>query len=210
MSDSSESLREPWPSLPRQREGAAFGMWVFLASEVLFFGALMLTYAVYRTLYQDGFYAASHETSILYGTINTALLLTSSLIMTLALQASKLNLRRATVACLLLTGALGVAFLAVKGLEYSDDLKKHLLPGAGFSLHQPATRLFFALYWTMTAVHAVHLGIGIGITLILAFAIQTGRVEVNTPKAEPIGLYWHFVDTIWIILYALIYLPGRP
>ena len=211
MSESPQILRAPWPSVARQREGAAFGMWVFLASEVLFFGVLMLSYAVYHTLYPNAFYAASHETSILYGSINTALLLTSSLVMTLALHASKLQLRSETVVCLLLAAVLGVVFLAVKGLEYSDDLKKHLLPSApGFSLHEPGARIFFALYWIMTAVHAVHLGIGIAVTLLLAFSIHWQRVVVNTPKAEPVALYWHFVDTIWIILYALIYLPGRP
>ncbi len=209
MSDASQILKEPWPSVSRQREGAAVGIWVFLASEVLFFGALMVSYAVYRTLYPAAFEAASHETDILYGTINTALLLTSSFIMTIALHASQMRLRRLLVICLLLTAAFGIAFLVVKGLEYAEDLDKHLLPGPHFGLSPPATELFFALYWVMTGVHAIHLAVGIIIVLILATAIERESVVPDSPAVEPVALYWHFVDTVWIILFALIYLPGR-
>ena len=210
MSDASDILREPWPSVPRQREGVSFGMWTFLASEVLFFGTLLVSYAVYRTLYPQAFAAASHETNILYGSINTALLLTSSFVMTVALRASQARLRRLLILCLLLTAAFGIAFEVVKGLEYADDLRKNLLPGPDFKLGQAPARLFFGLYWILTGVHAVHLAVGIALVGLLAVAVLLGRIAAESPAVEAIGLYWHFVDTIWIILFALIYLPGRP
>ena len=210
MSDASDILREPWPSVPRQREGVSFGMWTFLASEVLFFGTLLVSYAVYRTLYPQAFAAASHETNILYGSINTALLLTSSFVMTVALRASQARMRRLLIFCLLLTAAFGIAFEVVKGLEYADDLRKNLLPGPDFKLGQAPARLFFGLYWILTGVHAVHLAVGIALVGLLAVAVLLGRIAAESPAVEAIGLYWHFVDTIWIILFALIYLPGRP
>lgn len=209
MSDPSEILREPWPSVARQREGVAFGVWIFLSTEVLFFGGMFLSYAVYRTLFPEAFRIASHETDILYGTINTALLLTSSLTMTIALHASLLGRRRLLVLCLLLTAALGLAFLAVKGLEYAEDLKKGLLPGPNFALEPAATRLFFGLYWVMTGIHAVHLAIGIAIAGFLTLLLLRRSIVPESTAIEGASLYWHFVDSIWIVLFALIYLPGR-
>lgn len=210
MSESARILHDPpWPSVPRQREAATFGMWTFLASEVLFFGALIAGYTVYRVLYPHAFAVAAHETNILYGSINTALLITSSYTMTVAVQASEARLRRLLLFALVLTAVIGVAFVAVKMLEYKDDLDKQLLPGVHFALHPAATRLFFALYWVMTGVHAIHLSIGIVLTLALAYAVASDREIVDSSKVSPIALYWHFVDTIWIVLYALIYLPGR-
>lgn len=210
MSDSSEILREPWSSVPRQREGVAFGVWIFLGTEVLFFGGLFLSYAVYRTLYPGAFRIASHETDIVYGSINTALLLTSSFVMTVALHASGLGRQRFLVFCLLLTAGLGLAFLAVKGLEYADDIGTRLVPGPGFALDPPATQLFFALYWVMTGIHAIHLAIGIALVGGLAALVLRGSIAPQSPAVEGTSLYWHFVDSIWIVLFALIYLPGRP
>jgi len=210
VSDTTQILHEPWPSLSRQREGFAFGMWCFLGSEVLFFGGLFISYAVYRTLYPHAFEIASHETNIFYGSINTALLLTSSFIMTIALHASQGRMRRMLVFCLILTAAFGLAFLLVKGLEYADDLHKNLLPGPNFALKPDETRLFFALYWVMTGVHAIHLSVGIALTGSLALLVLSRRLATQSPAVEAIGLYWHFVDTVWIVLFALIYLPGRP
>ena len=171
---------------------------------------LVLGYTVYRTLYPQAFSIASHETNILYGSINTALLLTSSFIMTLALQVSQLRRRGLLVALLVLTAAFGAAFLAVKSLEYIDDLHKSLLPGPHFDLHPAATRLFFAFYWISTGIHAIHLTIGVFVTLTLALSVLVRRVVADSPAVETVALYWHFVDTVWIVLYALIYLPGRP
>ena len=210
MSDSDAILREPWPNVARQRDGAAFGMWLFLATEVLFFGALFLTYAIYRTLYPAEFRAAIAETNLFYGTLNTIVLLTSSLVMTVAVRSADLGLRRAALACLAITAALGLAFVVIKGLEYGDDLDKHLWPGNDFRLKDlPAAQLFFALYWVMTGVHAIHLAIGIGLTVVLAVSLARHRLALRSPAVETVSLYWHFVDTIWIVLYTLLYLPGR-
>jgi cytochrome c oxidase subunit III len=209
MSDAT-ILREPWPNVERQRYGATFGIWTFLATELLFFGALFLTYAVYRSLHPEAFRVASHATDIVYGTTNTVILLTSSLIMTIAERAATDGLRRVTSTCLLLTAALGTAFLVVKGFEYSNDISKGLVPGPEFPLHPASTQLFWALYWVMTVVHAIHLTIGIGAVLLLMVLVNRNAIPLRTPASEVISLYWHLVDVIWVTLYALIYLPGRP
>ena len=137
-------------------------MWIFLASEVLFFGALFCAYAVYRSFNVEAFRIAGAHTEIVYGSINTVLLLTSSLTMTVALRAATVQLRELTLFCLAVTAALGVAFLVCKGLEYRDDLKEHLFPGPHFPLSPPATQMFWGFYWIMTGIHAVHLSAGIG------------------------------------------------
>jgi cytochrome c oxidase subunit III len=209
MSDAT-ILREPWPNVERQRYGATFGIWTFLATELLFFGALFLTYAVYRSLHPEAFRVASHATDIVYGTTNTVILLTSSLIMTIAERAATDGLRRVTSTCLLLTAALGTAFLVVKGFEYSNDISKGLVPGPEFPLHPASTQLFWALYWVMTVVHAIHLTMGIGAVLLLMVLVNRNAIPLRTPASEVISLYWHLVDVIWVTLYALIYLPGRP
>jgi cytochrome c oxidase subunit III len=209
MSDTA-LLREPWPNLERQRYGASFGIWTFLATELLFFGGLFLMYAVYRTIHPEAFRVASHETDIIYGTTNTLILITSSLIMTFAERAASEGLRRLTIICLLVTAALGTAFLVVKGFEYSDDIAKGLVPGPQFSLHPASTQLFWGLYWIMTVVHAIHLSVGIGAVLVLTVLIKRTVVPLQTPASEVISLYWHLVDVIWVTLYALLYLPGRP
>ncbi len=209
MRDRATVLRFPWPSVDRQRQGVAFGMWTFLASEILFFGGLFLSYAVYRALYPQAFDIASHATNMFYGTLNTALLLTSSFVMTLALHGSEKRARGVVTGCLFITGAFGLAFLAVKGLEYADDIDKRLIPGPDFALKPDATRLFFALYWVMTGVHAIHLAVGVVLVTYLGAELLRERMAVESPAIEATSLYWHFVDSIWLVLYALIYLPGR-
>ena len=203
-------LREPWPNLERQRYAASFGIWTFLATELLFFGGLFLSYAVYRSLHPEAFRVASHETAIAYGTTNTLILLTSSLIMTIAERAAVEGLRRLTITCLLVTAALGTAFLVVKGFEYAEDISKGLLPGPDFPLHPASTQLFWGLYWIMTGVHAIHLTVGIGVVLLLTALISRATIPLQTSASEVISLYWHLVDVIWVTLYALLYLPGRP
>ena len=212
MSDAGALLKKPWQSMAHQRDAGTFGIWVFLASEMLFFGALILTYTVYRVSDPAAFVAAACETDIWYGTINTAILLTSSLTMAVAVQASTaaLGFRRLIIACLWLTVAFGVAFLVVKGFEYKEDIEHHLVPGAHFALAQPAAQIFFALYWVLTGVHAIHLTIGLGLVSRLALLIWRRKLVCDdNPEIEVTGLYWHLVDIIWIFLYPLIYLPGR-
>lgn len=203
-------LREPWPDLERERGAARFGMWVFLASEALFFGALILAYTANRVLHVQSFALAARETNIIYGTVNTAILLTSSLTMAVAAEAARANLRRLALGGLLLTLVLACAFLAVKGLEYAEDLREQLWPGAHFRLTDPPARIFFGFYWTMTAVHALHVSAGIGVIGWLAWrGWRRQSALCASPAPNAIALYWHLVDVIWIFLYPLLYLPGR-
>jgi cytochrome c oxidase subunit 3 len=212
MSEATDLLKEPWEYFGRQREAGKFGIWVFLASEMLFFGALILTYTVCRVDHVAAFAAAGRETNIWFGTINTAILLTSSLTMAMASQAaaSGAELRRLILWCLSATAALGLAFLVVKGFEYREDIEKHLVPGADFALKQDGAQLFFGLYWLITGVHAVHLTIGIILVgRLTALGYWKAFSLHDNPEIEVTGLYWHLVDIIWIFLYPLIYLPGR-
>lgn len=212
MSDASTLLKEPWSSLNRQREAATFGMWAFIGSEILFFGALLMAYTMLRFENHAAFVHASSESNLFYGTLNTAILVTSSMTMAIVAQACKqeARLHRLVVGCLVATAALGVAFLVVKGLEYKDDLDKNLWPGSSFKLDEPAARIFYAFYWVLTAVHAVHLSIGIGLVSRLAFLGGTRRQKLDgNPQVEVTSLYWHFVDVIWVMLYPIIYLSGR-
>lgn len=209
MTDLSGALQEPWPDLRMQREAVGLGMWVFLASEVLFFAALFCSYAVYRSFNAEAFRIAASHTEVVYGSINTALLLTSSLTMTVALRAATAQLRRLTLVCLGATVALGVAFLVTKGLEYYGDIERHLIPGPDFSLKPAATEIFWGLYWIMTGIHAIHLTAGIGVVIVVMALFGRGTIPVQGSTMEGVAIYWHFVDTVWIFLFPLIYLAGR-
>ena len=184
-------------------------MWLFLASEVLFFGGLFVGFAVYRSFNEDAFRIAGAHTEIVYGSINTALLLTSSLTMTVALRAATANMRDLTLVCLAVTAALGVAFLICKGLEYREDLKEHLFPGPHFPLSPPATQMFWGFYWIMTAIHAVHLTGGIAVVTVVFVLFKRRIIPVQGSTMEGVAIYWHFVDSVWLVLYPLIYLAGR-
>lgn len=212
MTDTSGLLREPWENFERQRGAGKFGIWVFLASEVLFFGALMLTYTVCRVDHPAAFAAAGRETNVWYGTINTAILLTSSLTMAMASQAATVGraFRRLVIWSLAATASFGIAFLVVKAFEYKEDIEKHLVPGAGFAVHDTGAQLFFGLYWLITGVHAIHLTIGIVLVTRLSLLGYLEKLQIGeNPEIEVTALYWHLVDVIWIFLYPLIYLPGR-
>lgn len=209
MTDLSRALQEPWPDLRLQREAVGLGMWFFLASEVLFFAALFCSYAIYRSFNEEAFRIAASHTKIVYGSINLVLLLTSSVTMTVALRAATAQLRRLTLICLGVTAALGVAFLITKGLEYYADIQEHLIPGPDFPLHPPATAIFWGLYWIMTGVHAIHLSAGIAIVIVVMVLFKRGTIPVQGSTMEGLAIYWHFVDTVWIFLYPLIYLAGR-
>ena len=204
MTDLARALREPWPDLRLQREGVGLGMWMFLASEVLFFAGLFVSYAIYRSFNAEAFRVAAAHTSIVYGSFNTAILLTSSLTMTVALRAATLRLRELTVRWLVATALLGLAFLLCKGLEYRSDLAGRLVPGPGFPLSPLATQLFWELYWIMTGIHAIHLSAGIGVVLVVTTMFQRRIVPVQGSTTEGVAIYWHFVDSVWIILYPLL------
>ena len=208
MTDAASALREPWESLADQHSNARLGMWIFIASEVLFFGALFMGYSFVRALHPADFAAAAHETNLWYGAANTAILLTSSFTMVMGVRAADLDLRRTATLCLAATAALGIAFLIIKGFEYRDDLEQHLLPGQDFRLKPAAAQIFFSFYWTVTAIHAVHLTIGIGLVSRLTWLLWRGRVAARSPQFEVTSLYWGFVDIVWIMVFPLIYLGG--
>jgi cytochrome c oxidase subunit 3 len=212
------ALVHHFESLPDQKEAATLGMWLFLVTEVMFFGGFFLVYTIYRSLYFHAFVQSSHHLNLTLGAANTAVLICSSLTMAMAVHASALGQRRATVAWLLATVLLGSVFLGVKVVEYKDKFDHHLVPGAGFEaedLHLTGddarhAQTFFSLYFGMTGLHALHMIIGIPLILVMAAMAQRGRFsrEYHTP-VELTGLYWHFVDIVWIFLFPLLYLIGR-
>jgi cytochrome c oxidase subunit 3 len=208
-----KALAHHFEDLQQQREAATLGMWVFLTTEVLFFGVLFATYTIYRAWYPDAFAAASHELHIWLGTINTAVLITSSLTMALAVHAAQTGARRLLLTFLVLTMILGVAFLGIKGYEYYSGFVERHLPGASFQFepeHFQHAQIFFSLYFIMTGLHAVHMIVGLGIMAVMLWLSWRGTIssEYYNP-IEISGLYWHFVDIVWIFLFPLLYLIGR-
>ncbi len=206
-------VAEQFDDLEQQHEAAQFGMWIFLATEVLFFGGLFLSYTVYRYLNPDAFAAASRHTEVLLGGINTAILLFSSTLMALAVRAAQLRQRAALVWLLLGTAFFGVLFMGVKAYEYYKDYQAHVLPGANFlwtEANPHAAEIFFWLYYAMTGLHAVHVTIGICLMLILAVRAARGAFTTgNYMGVEVAALYWHFVDIVWVFLFPLLYLAGH-
>lgn len=195
----------------QQYEAATLGMWTFLATEVLFFGGLFMGYITYRHAYPGEFAVASQETNLFFGTLNTFILLTSSLTMALAVQAAQRSNPRALVRYLGWTLAFAFGFLVVKGFEYHEDFVKHLVPGPTFpDTLPPRAEIFFILYWAMTGLHGCHVLVGILVLAWIAVRGHRGRFsrEYHTP-VEMAGLYWHFVDIVWIFLYPLLYLIDR-
>jgi cytochrome c oxidase subunit III len=197
----------------QQHDASALGMWVFLVTEIMFFGGLFTAYVVYRTAFPAAFHGASKELDIALGALNTVVLITSSLTMALAVHAAQVSRRGMLVVCLLLTIALGTTFLGVKAYEYWHKWHEHLVPGPSFAYHGPdATnaQLFFSLYFAMTGLHALHMIIGIGLLGVLTVRGAQGMFNrfYYTP-VELSGLYWHFVDLVWIFLFPLLYLIGR-
>ena len=210
MSESESILRGHFRDMPQQRDASALGMWVFLGTEIMFFGGLFLTYTVNRAAYPAIFAEASHHLDVQLGAINTAVLICSSLTMAMAVYFSQKGKRTGLIVSLLLTMILGLAFLGIKGVEYAQKFEHHLVPGYNFQ-YAPASagpaQLYFSLYFGMTGMHALHMIIGLGILTFLLIEAIRGRYtpEYNTP-VELSGLYWHFVDIIWIYLFPLLYL----
>ncbi len=214
MSTSSHSpaLLHHFDSVEQQKEASTLGMWLFLVTEIMFFGGMFTAYIVYRTLYPNAFAAASHELDITMGAINTAVLICSSLSMALAVNAAQLGRRKNLVWFLILTIALGAVFLGIKAVEYHEKFVNHHVPGPSFHFDGPEAehaQLFFSLYFGMTGLHALHMIIGIVLLSILAIRAHRGRFgsEYYTP-IDMTGLYWHFVDIVWIFLFPLLYLLG--
>jgi cytochrome c oxidase subunit 3 len=208
------ALAHHFDNLAQQKEAATLGMWVFLVTEVLFFGGLFAAYSVYRGWYPDAFAAASHTLDLTLGTINTAVLITSSLTMALGVHAAQTGERRLLLLFLLATMILGAVFLGIKGFEYAHKFTEHHVPGAAFQFEDEAlsrhAQVFFSLYFVMTGLHALHMIIGLGIMIWMWWWAWNGTITAEYfAPIEISGLYWHFVDIVWIFLFPLLYLIGR-
>jgi cytochrome c oxidase subunit 3 len=213
MSDSATAHAHQFESLEQQRDADTLGMWAFLATEVLFFGGLILCYTFARFSYPQAFELASHHLYVAYGGPNTAILLCSSFTMALAVRSAQLGRRKALVGFLLATILFGLGFLVVKGFEYHTDYVERLVPRWRFHWDGPEAghaQLFFWLYFVLTGLHAVHVTIGIGILSVVAILGWRGQITAEKHMvAEITGLYWHFVDIVWVFLFPLLYLVGH-
>jgi len=209
------ALAHHFDTLDQQQEAASLGMWVFLLTEILFFGGLFLVYTIYRSWYPAAFASASHHLDIPLGTINTAVLIGSSLTMAMAVHSAQLNSRRGIMLFIVLTMILGSIFLGIKGVEYSHKFHEHLIPGPNFAyVAEPQffrhAQIFFSLYFVMTGLHALHMIIGMGLMIwMLIWAYNGTLADGYYSPVEMVGLYWHFVDIVWIFLFPLLYLIGR-
>jgi cytochrome c oxidase subunit III len=206
-------LQHHFADLGAQKEASSLGMWVFLATEVLFFGGMITAYVIYRASYRRAFEGASNLLDIRLGAFNTAVLILSSLTMAMAVWAASQGKKNLILVFLLLTILLGSTFLGVKVVEYKQKFDHHEVPGPHFVVPEglpPQSEMFFSLYFCMTGLHALHMVIGVG---LLAWLFGKARRGVFTARystpVEMVGLYWHFVDIVWIFLFPLLYLLGR-
>lgn len=213
MAESRAAAAHQFDDLAQQHEADTLGMWVFLLTEVMLFGGLFLGYTVYRLSYPEAFAAASHHLDVWLGSVNTAVLIGSSLTMALAVHSAQTDDRRGLTRFLLLTILLGLVFLGIKGTEYLHKFEENLVPGASFAYPGPRAQhvqLFFSFYFAMTGLHAFHMIVGIGLLAVLVWRARHGRFSADYyAPVELIGLYWHFVDIVWIFLFPLLYLLGR-
>jgi len=213
--DTNPNLQHHFFSMDQQLEASVLGMWVFLVTEVMFFGGLFMAYIVYRTMYPSAWVASSHELNVYMGWGNTAVLIISSLTMALAVRSAQIGSRGGQIVNLILTMILGSVFLVVKYFEYAAKFEHHLVPGphfqapAGYEALGNQMQIFFALYFIMTGIHAAHMVIGLGIMAVILVMAWRGKFGPSyyTP-VEVGGLYWHFVDIVWIFLFPLLYLLG--
>ena len=221
----SDWLAPHYDSLEQQNRTASFGMWVFLITEIMFFGGLFAAYLIYRNMYYDAFVAASRTTNIPLGATNTAVLIGSSLTMAMAVWSAQTGKRMLLVFFLIATIGLGSVFLGIKGIEYHDKWVDHHVPGPYYSIEEfvhpkpgshekpiaadmaAKTPIYFSLYFAMTGMHATHMIIGIGIMIFLVYKAYHGAfTPEHYTMIENFGLYWHFVDIVWIYLFPLLYL----
>jgi len=215
-------LRHHFATVEQQRDASTLGMWLFLATEVMFFGGMFCAYLIYRYWYFHEFAAASNSANIWMGAINTGVLICSSLTVALSVKAAQLGQRNAQVVLLVLTLIFGLIFLGVKAYEWGEKFEEHHVPGASFNaddivqkypdlhLDPHHIQLYFSLYFAMTGLHALHMVIGLGLFSFLTYKAWKGAYtpQYHTP-VEIGGLYWHFVDLVWIYLFPLLYLIDR-
>jgi cytochrome c oxidase subunit 3 len=210
----------------QQREAGSFGMWLFLLTEIMFFGGMFFAYLLYRNWYNPAFIAASHQLSIPLGAVNTAILISSGFFMALGVWAAEVRKKNLLVIFLVLTTIFGFAFLGIKTVEYREKFEHHHIPGANFDVSEfvnPAahglhetplapdmaqkTQIFFFLYFAMTGMHALHMIIGLVLLFWLTWRAHRGEFSSGyVAPIENFGLYWHFVDIVWIFLFPLLYL----
>jgi cytochrome c oxidase subunit 3 len=229
------ALQHHFENMEQQREAGALGMWVFLVTELMFFGGMFLAYTLYRTQYPADFASASNHLDLTLGAVNTVVLILSSFTMALAVYSSQIGKRRNLIVCLVLTILLGATFLGIKAVEYKDKYEDRLIPGqlipgrpfspevqehgTPYDKHKlhllpgatvKHVEMFYWIYFAMTGMHALHMIIGIGVLSVILFFSWRGRYgpEYHNP-VEITGLYWHFVDIVWIFLFPLLYLLGR-
>jgi len=218
------ALRHHFADMEQQKDSASLGMWLFLVTEIMFFGGMFCAYLIYRLAYFNEFAAGSQSLSITLGAINTAVLLGSSLTVVLAVNAAQRGKRKSLVTWLILTILLGCTFLGIKGKEYADKFEENHVPGPTFHfvpehaeahpnqapINQGHAQMFFSLYFAMTGLHAIHMIIGVGLFAGLTWMAWKGHYTADyyTP-IENAGLYWHFVDVVWIYLFPLLYLISR-
>ena len=216
-------LRHHFADMEQQKNSASLGMWLFLVTEIMFFGGLFCAYLIYRLMHFNAFAAGSQTLDIRWGAFNTAVLLVSSVTVVLAVRAAQDGNRNQLVIYLVLTVVLGLTFLGVKAIEYKEKFEHHHVPGPTFAFNEPfddngkpvpvnpkEAELFFSLYFAMTGMHALHMVIGCGLFSVLALLAWKGHYSPGyyTP-IENAGLYWHLVDIIWIYLFPLLYLINR-
>jgi cytochrome c oxidase subunit 3 len=196
----------------QQHEASTLGMWTFLVTEVLFFGGMFTGYTVYRAIYPEAFREASAQLNLTIGSVNTAVLILSSLTMALAVHAAQTGRKKSLIAFIGATMVFGTAFLGFKAIEWTAEFREHHMPGPHFVFHgiDPVhSQIFYSFYFCMTGMHALHMIIGLGIMTWLLVTARAGRYspDYSTPVLVG-GLYWHFVDIVWIFLYPLLYLVG--
>ncbi|WP_353064762.1 cytochrome c oxidase subunit 3 family protein [Tunturibacter psychrotolerans] len=225
--------RHHFETKEQQREAATFGMWLFLLTEIMFFGGLFFAYLLYRNWYHDAFVVSSNQLSIPLGAANTAILISSGFFMALAVWAAEVQKKSLLVIFLVLTTVFGVAFLGIKAVEYHEKWEKHHIPGNHFDVSEfinppvnpktgkltekplapdmaQKTQVFFFLYFAMTGMHAFHMILGIGLLFWLTWRANRGEFSAGyVAPIENFGLYWHFVDIVWLFLFPLLYLINR-
>lgn len=207
------ALGHHFETLEQQHDTNILGMWLFLATEIMLFGTLFASYALFRIIYPEIFLESSHFQNATIGAINTAVLIGSSFTMALAVRSAQMADRRSLMMFLALTAILGSVFLGIKGYEYYEHWHEGVVPGFNFTNTElePRAQLFFFLYFVMTGIHAIHMIIGIGLVLSLLFRSRNSDRYLGASflPIELMGLYWHFVDVVWVFLFPLLYLIGR-
>ncbi|HKS66317.1 MAG TPA: cytochrome c oxidase subunit 3 family protein [Candidatus Acidoferrales bacterium] len=210
-------LVHQFETVEQQREAGTLGMWLFLATEILFFGGMFCSYLVYRSLHPHAFEIGSHLLEVKFGATNTAVLICSSLTMAMAIRSAQTGKsKRTIITYLVITILLGLTFIGVKlYFEWYHDYLEHIVPGFGFQYHAdwgssgPMVQMFMVFYFILTGIHALHMVIGVGILTVMIIMAARGRFSSHYFAPLDIsGLYWHFVDIIWIFLFPLLYLIG--